>query len=178
VSCRIDFQALEIFLSPEWDTAGTQDAFDRMVDQGYQASQTWHQGELMSGLHESQRSWAIIYSTPMACKPSANNCCIATKGSLVADEAGARGDLKSTVPSAKWAFSVTPTDGWGPRAGKQQATAGWLAALPVFEPHWQVRQFIDLYACRDRTFSWKDNVSDDAPSIFWESVLCISPSRL
>ncbi|EIE26754.1 tocopherol cyclase [Coccomyxa subellipsoidea C-169] len=79
-----------------------QDAFDRSVDQGYQASQTWHQG------------------------------------SLVADEAGARGDLRSTVPSAQWAFSVTPIDGWGPRAGKQQATAGWLAALPVFEPHWQI----------------------------------------
>lgn len=59
-------------------------------------------------------------------------------GSLVADGAGARGDLQSTVPSAKWAFSVMPIDGWGPRRGKQQATAGWLAALPVFEPHWQV----------------------------------------
>ncbi len=59
-------------------------------------------------------------------------------GSLVADGAGAPGDLQSTVPSAKWAFNVTPFDGWGPRRGKQQATAGWLAALPVFEPHWQV----------------------------------------
>ena len=58
-------------------------------------------------------------------------------GSLVADEAGAPGDLRSTVQSAKWAFSITPLDGWGARAGKQQATAGWLAALPVFEPHWQ-----------------------------------------
>ncbi|CAL8467097.1 g6633 [Coccomyxa elongata] len=79
-----------------------QDAFDRFVEQGYQASQTWHQG------------------------------------SLVADGAGARGDLQSTVPSAKWAFTVTPIDGWGPRRGKQHATAGWLAALPVFEPHWQI----------------------------------------
>ena len=60
-------------------------------------------------------------------------------GSLVADEAGAPGSLRSTVQSAQWAFSITPLDGWGARAGKQQATAGWLAALPVFEPHWQAR---------------------------------------
>jgi tocopherol cyclase len=34
---------------------------------------------------------------------------------------------------------VTPLAGWGGGPGqKQQATAGWLAALPVFEPHWQV----------------------------------------
>jgi hypothetical protein len=58
-------------------------------------------------------------------------------GALVADEASAPGSLSSTVQSASWAFSVTPLDGWGPRSGRQQATAGWLAALPVFEPHWQ-----------------------------------------
>ena len=56
----------------------------------------------------------------------------------MADEAGCSGDLRSSVPSAKWAFSVTPLDGWGPRSDRQRATAGWLAALPVFEPHWQV----------------------------------------
>ena len=56
----------------------------------------------------------------------------------MAEEAGASGDLSSTVPSADWAFSIQPQDGWGPRTGKQAATAGWLASLPVFEPHWQV----------------------------------------
>jgi hypothetical protein len=58
----------------------------------------------------------------------------------VADDGGAPGNLLSTVLSAKWAFSIKPVDGWGPRNGKQQATAGWLSALPVFEPHWQARQ--------------------------------------
>jgi hypothetical protein len=39
-----------------------------------------------------------------------------------------------------WAFSVSPRAGWGGDAqAKQRATAGWLAALPVFEPHWQAR---------------------------------------
>ena len=26
--------------------------------------------------------------------------------------------------------------------GQQRPTAGWLAALPVFEPHWQVRHCV------------------------------------
>ncbi len=59
-------------------------------------------------------------------------------GHLVAQEVGADGNLPSTVPSASWAFSVEPQAGWGDIAGRQQATAGWLASLPVFEPHWQV----------------------------------------
>ncbi|GJP65933.1 hypothetical protein CLOP_g22829 [Closterium sp. NIES-67] len=38
----------------------------------------------------------------------------------------------------RWQYEVTPIDGWGPRGGTQLSTAGWLAALPAFEPHWQV----------------------------------------
>ena len=58
---------------------------------------------------------------------------------LVADETGAAGDLPSTVTGARWAFSVRPVSGWGAPREQQRATAGWLAALPVFEPHWQAR---------------------------------------
>lgn len=76
--------------------------FDREVGQGFQASATWHQGN------------------------------------LVADDRGAAGHLKSSVSGCRWAFSVTPRVGWGTEGGRQKATAGWLAALPVFEPHWQV----------------------------------------
>ncbi|CAL5225421.1 g8236 [Coccomyxa viridis] len=60
------------------------------------------------------------------------------QGHIIAEGAGASGDLPSTVQSADWAFRIDPQDGWGPRSGKQAATAGWLASLPVFEPHWQV----------------------------------------
>ena len=60
-------------------------------------------------------------------------------GRIVKAEEGVGGSLQSSVDSASWAFSVTPMMGWGDSGGKQKATAGWLAALPVFEPHWQVR---------------------------------------
>ena len=79
-------------------------AFDAGVEQGFQASATWHQG------------------------------------SIVRQEAGATGDLPSTVGDCRWAFSVKPVSGWGSAGQRQRATAGWLAALPVFEPHWQVLQ--------------------------------------
>ncbi|PSC72651.1 Tocopherol chloroplastic [Micractinium conductrix] len=76
--------------------------FDAGVEEGFQASTTWHQG------------------------------------SIVRQEEGAGGDLPSTVDSCRWAFSVKPVVGWGDVGAPQKATAGWLAALPVFEPHWQV----------------------------------------
>jgi tocopherol cyclase len=60
------------------------------------------------------------------------------QGKIVAAEDGAAGDLKSTVSSCNWAFSVEPKVGWGDEGARQRATAGWLASLPVFEPHWQV----------------------------------------
>ncbi|KAK9792704.1 hypothetical protein WJX73_007933 [Symbiochloris irregularis] len=85
-----------------WDKIIGKEQFDAQIEQGYQASLTWHQG------------------------------------SLVRAEEGAGGTLPSTVTSASWAFSVEPVLGWGDQNQKQKATAGWLAALPVFEPHWQV----------------------------------------
>ena len=62
------------------------------------------------------------------------------QGAIVAAEAGAGGELRSTVPSCRWAYSVRPVAGWGDAGTRQKATAGWLASLPVFEPHWQVLQ--------------------------------------
>ena len=41
--------------------------------------------------------------------------------------------------SVSWCYAVEPRMGWGGgAAAKQYSTAGWLAALPVFEPHYQV----------------------------------------
>eukprot|EP00966_Prymnesium_polylepis_P098673 2284963-Prymnesium_polylepis.1 len=42
--------------------------------------------------------------------------------------------------TVKWCYDVTPLIGWGGDADaqRQYSTAGWLAALPVFEPHYQV----------------------------------------
>lgn len=43
-----------------------------------------------------------------------------------------------TVKTARWEYSTRPVFGWGDVMSKQKSTAGWLAAFPVFEPHWQV----------------------------------------
>lgn len=43
-----------------------------------------------------------------------------------------------TVQSARWEYSTRPVYGWGDVKSKQKSTAGWLAAFPVFEPHWQI----------------------------------------
>ncbi|KAK9841356.1 hypothetical protein WJX74_004431 [Apatococcus lobatus] len=66
------------------------------------------------------------------------SCLTLHQGSIVAKEDGAQGNLPSAVPNAKWCFTVQPVYGWGDSGGKQKSTAGWLAALPVFEPHWQI----------------------------------------
>lgn len=44
----------------------------------------------------------------------------------------------TTVKTIKWAYTTRPVYGWGDTVSNQKATAGWLAALPVFEPHWQI----------------------------------------
>lgn len=43
-----------------------------------------------------------------------------------------------TVKTARWEYSTRPLYGWGNVGSKQKSTAGWLAAFPVFEPHWQI----------------------------------------
>ncbi|KAM0973651.1 hypothetical protein ACFX2C_016949 [Malus domestica] len=49
-----------------------------------------------------------------------------------------RSDYVETVPTARWEYSTRPIYGWGDVGSKQKSTAGWLAAFPVFEPHWQI----------------------------------------
>ena len=42
--------------------------------------------------------------------------------------------------SVSWCYTIAPKLGWGGGSeAKQYSTAGWLAALPVFEPHYQVK---------------------------------------
>ncbi|MBA0604156.1 hypothetical protein Godav_016835 [Gossypium davidsonii] len=43
-----------------------------------------------------------------------------------------------TVNTARWEYSTRPIYGWGDVGSKQKSTAGWAAALPIFEPHWQI----------------------------------------
>mmetsp|Transcript_5140 Transcript_5140/g.12420 ORF Transcript_5140/g.12420 Transcript_5140/m.12420 type:complete len:260 (+) Transcript_5140:2-781(+) len=45
--------------------------------------------------------------------------------------------LIAIVISLSYRYRTERVHGWG-NTGSQQATAGWLASLPVFEPHWQI----------------------------------------
>ncbi|CAI9093513.1 OLC1v1029023C1 [Oldenlandia corymbosa var. corymbosa] len=49
-----------------------------------------------------------------------------------------RTNYADTVKTARWEYSTQPIYGWGNVDSKQKSTAGWLAAFPVFEPHWQI----------------------------------------
>uniref|UniRef100_A0A2P2JB86 Uncharacterized protein MANES_16G072000 n=1 Tax=Rhizophora mucronata TaxID=61149 RepID=A0A2P2JB86_RHIMU len=49
-----------------------------------------------------------------------------------------RSSYVETVSNARWEYSTRPIYGWGNVGSKQKSTAGWLAAFPVFEPHWQI----------------------------------------
>ena len=61
------------------------------------------------------------------------------QGSLVVDAGRAGPGPASTVEACRWCYETTPVYGWGGNTQQQQlSTAGWLAALPVFEPHWQI----------------------------------------
>jgi len=83
------WRSLNTNLSPQLLPA---EQFDQIVAEGYQFTETWHQG------------------------------CI----------------QEPTGQAAKWAFQVQPIYRWGNPNGRQQATAGWLSFLPIFEPGWQV----------------------------------------
>ena len=47
---------------------------------------------------------------------------------------------QGTLPeqNCRWCYQVLPVYGWGQPQQLQQATAGWLSYLPIFEPGWQV----------------------------------------
>ncbi|KAG8375575.1 hypothetical protein BUALT_Bualt10G0114800 [Buddleja alternifolia] len=49
-----------------------------------------------------------------------------------------RTNYTEIVKTARWAYNTRPVYGWGNVGSKQKPTAGWLAAFPVFEPHWQI----------------------------------------
>ncbi|GAV88689.1 Tocopherol_cycl domain-containing protein [Cephalotus follicularis] len=49
-----------------------------------------------------------------------------------------RNNFAQIAKTVRWEYSTRPVYGWGDVGLKQKSTAGWLAAFPVFEPHWQV----------------------------------------
>lgn len=141
--------------------------FRQRVMQGYQASASWHQGGwygtlffcvccpffiapcVLQYLVMSTSSLHFLITSPShiitphhhTSSPSHHTSAhTPPTGSLVASPPPeVPGTLPaSTVQQCSWEFDVQPVYGWGETSGRQKATAGWLAALPVFEPHWQV----------------------------------------
>lgn len=94
----------------------------------------------VGGFRASQRHLSLRH----AFGPAAENAWFdasATRhsGSLAARQDTAGPGPESTVGTCRWDYVTRPVSGWGGDAGAtQRSTAGWLAAVPVFEPHWQV----------------------------------------
>ncbi|MGL5870767.1 MAG: tocopherol cyclase family protein [Xenococcaceae cyanobacterium] len=55
----------------------------------------------------------------------------------------------------RWLYRIEPVYGWGDRKQPQQATAGWLSYLPIFEPGWQVLQ---AHSLATGWIEWRDRV--------------------
>lgn len=134
-------------LSSHRQAVTLQAQFSSAVREGFQATLTWHQGRwpcpaVSTAVHANQsctQPFGSLLPPRSRCRAAHNPTVrFLCAGAIVAREDGASGDLPSTVPSCRWAFSVEPQFGWGDAGEDQKATAGWLAALPVFEPHWQV----------------------------------------
>eukprot|EP00878_Enallax_costatus_P029304 GHUV01031756.1.p1 GENE.GHUV01031756.1~~GHUV01031756.1.p1 ORF type:complete len:461 (+),score=103.09 GHUV01031756.1:601-1983(+) len=83
--------------------------FSTAVEQGFQASPTWHQGSII----------ASETGTPGPPLSTVSNCSWAL----------------SMTPKVGWGDAPAAAAGNG---SSQKATAGWLSMLSVFEPHWQV----------------------------------------
>ncbi|KAL3819014.1 hypothetical protein ACJIZ3_004919 [Penstemon smallii] len=71
-----------------------------------------------------------------------------------------RTSYAEVVKTARWAYSTRPVYGWGNVGSKQKSTAGWLAAFPVFEPHWQICMSVGLSSgwieWDDKRYEFKD----------------------
>lgn len=91
--------------------------------EGFQVTPLWNQGFI-----QDDGRWGLDFFLS-----------IAFSDSLVLDmDFNYRSDYVETVKTARWEYSTRPVYGWGDVGSTQKSTAGWLAAFPVFEPHWQV----------------------------------------
>ena len=49
-----------------------------------------------------------------------------------------RDPRKGLADAARWQYAIRPVYGWGNPHRPQQSTAGWMSALQIFEPGWQI----------------------------------------
>lgn len=107
---------------------------------------------------------------------------------LTSDRASGRASstaaLSDTISKVEFDFAMFPEIGWGGDEGSRQySTAGWLAAFPVFEPHYQVliskgkavgslsvqmnNGDKDMYDLNDATIYLEKNWGGSFPSKLW-----------
>jgi tocopherol cyclase len=116
------------------------EAFDAVVREGFQASTTWHQGRIVA----DERGAA---GAPMSTVRSAEWCFSVRPvqgwgggggGGGNGGNGGGNGSGNGGASSCASASPFNRIINNTPAAGRPLATAGWLSALSVFEPHWQV----------------------------------------
>jgi len=85
------------------------------------------------------------------------------QGHLTLNAEGTGGVIEPGVKECSWAYRTRRVHGWGNSGKKQVSTAGWLAALPVFEPHWQI---LMSYGLSSGWIRWGKDLYEfkDAPS--------------
>lgn len=121
---------------------------------------------------------------------------------LTSDQASGRASSTATssdnISGVTFDFDIFPEVGWGGDGGSRQySTAGWLAAFPVFEPHYQVlisrgttmgslifrakNGEQDCYDLNDATIYLEKNWGGSFPSKWWwmqantfQSDLCVT----
>jgi tocopherol cyclase len=132
--------------------AATQDAFNAAVEHGFQASATLQQGSIVANETGAAGqpfstvpncSWCMDLQPLVGWGPAPGLGNGRTNGSSFASSSS--GSL--TSGSSRVAVGSSSSSR---RGGSQKATAGWLSALAVFEPHWQVR-VLACVACVSRS---------------------------
>ena len=134
-----NFKAMDGIQKKRYTDMVGEDQFRREVKEGFQSGTYQHQGRLVAtDVNKALGKFSNPYLEAMQ-RPAV-----------------------STVPSCSWSFSTKPVYGWGDPSS-QRATAGWLAALPAFEPHWQIMM---AHGVSSGWFQWGDERFEfqDAPT--------------
>lgn len=110
-------------------------AFDAAVREGFQASTTWHQGRVVADEQGAA-------GAPMSTVRTAEWCFSVRPrqgwGSGGGESGGGGNNTPPPPPCPAPFFAPSFSSPSSAAAGRPLATAGWLSAISLFEPHWQV----------------------------------------
>jgi hypothetical protein len=118
--------------------------FNAAVEQGFQASPTWHQGSIVAAetgtpgpplSNVAECSWALSMTPKVGWGDAPGSAGSANSTAAAAAAAGAGWGSGSAAGERQQQGNALAAMLGG---RSQRATAGWLSMLAVFEPHWQV----------------------------------------